>query len=78
MNNQKFKEVNPFILFVFFIAAVIIALPLRVFQLMRIIEPETGFWADKAHFTIPILYAVLAIGTVRFRPFTAKVSANPQ
>ena len=64
MSTQKYKQVNPFILFVFFIAAVIIALPLRVYQLMTNIEADTGFWVDKAHFTIPVFYAVLAIGTV--------------
>lgn len=64
MNSQKYKEVNPFILFVFFIAAVIVALPLRVYQLMTNIEAGTGFWIDKTHFSVIILYIVLAIGTV--------------
>ena len=64
MTNQKYKDVNPFILFVFFIAAVIIALPMRVYQLMTNIEPETGFWVNKSQITIPIFYVVLAIGTV--------------
>lgn len=64
MNNQKYETVNPFILFIFFIVAVIIALPLRVFQLMTNVQPETGFWINSSHFTLPILYAVLALGAV--------------
>lgn len=64
MNNQKYETVNPFILFIFFIVAVVIALPLRVYQLMTNIQPETGFWVNASHFSIPILYAVLGIGTV--------------
>lgn len=64
LNNQKYETVNPFILFIFFIVSVIVALPLRVFQLMTNIQPDTGFWVNAAHFSIPILYAVLALGTV--------------
>lgn len=64
MNNEKYETVNPFILFIFFIVAVIIALPLRVFQLMTNVQPDTGFWMNASHFSIPILYAVLGLGTV--------------
>ena len=64
LNSQKYKDVNPFILFVFFITAAIVALPLRVFQLFKNVEANTGFWIDKTHFSIYALYAVLAFGTV--------------
>ncbi|MBQ3149765.1 MAG: hypothetical protein IJB86_00810 [Clostridia bacterium] len=62
--NKKYESVNPFILFVFFIAAVIISLPLRVFQLMQNVEANTGFWINRDSITVYILYAVLGIGIV--------------
>ena len=64
MNTQKFETVNPFALFVFFIGASIILLPLRVYQLLTNIESGTGFWINSDHFTIPIFYAVMALGTL--------------
>ena len=64
MNNQKYETVNPFTLFVFFIGSAIVLLPLRVYQLLTQILPETGFWKDSGHFTVPIFYAVLALGTL--------------
>ncbi len=62
--NKKYESVNPFILFVFFIAAVIISLPLRVFQLMQNVEANTGFWINRDSITVYVLYAVLGIGIV--------------
>ena len=59
--NKKYESVNPFILFVFFIAAVIVSLPLRVYQLMTNIEPITGFWNNRDDITVYILYAMLGI-----------------
>lgn len=64
MNTQKYETVNPFTLFVVFIASAIISLPLRVYQLMTNVEAETGFWIHSDHFTIPIFYAVIALGTI--------------
>ena len=64
MKNQKYETINPFILFVFFLVAVILALPLRVYQLMTNVEAGTGFWANASHFTIPVFYAILALGVV--------------
>lgn len=62
--NKKYESVNPFILFIFFIAAVIVSLPLRVYQLMTNIEPITGFWNNRDDITVYILYAMLGIGIV--------------
>lgn len=64
MNQSKFETVNPFILFIFFLVSVILTLPLRVYQLLTNIEVDTGFWHNRTHFTIPVLYAIIAIGTV--------------
>lgn len=62
MNTQNMKSVNPFVLFVVFIASVILALPFRVYQLMVNVESGTGFWIDRTHFSIFVLYAIAAIG----------------
>ncbi len=43
------------------IAAILIAVPLRVYQYIKLINPETGFY-DKKDITISILYTVLALG----------------
>lgn len=64
MNTQNSKSVNPFVLFVVFIASVILTLPLRVFQLMVNVESETGFWIDHKHFSVFVVYAIVALGTV--------------
>ena len=64
MNTQNSKSVNPFVLFIVFIASVILALPLRVYQLMVNVESGTGFWIDRSHFSIYVLYAIAAVGTV--------------
>lgn len=64
MNTQKFETVNPFAFFIFFIGSSIILLPLRVYHLLTNIESGTGFWINPNHFTIPIFYAVMALGTL--------------
>lgn len=61
---SKKSTVNPFTLFVVFIASVIIALPLRVYQMMVNIEADAGFWKDRAHFSVLLFYAVIAFGTI--------------
>lgn len=43
------------------IVAILIAVPLRVYQYIKLINPETGFY-DKKDITISILYTVLALG----------------
>lgn len=64
LNTQNTKSVNPFVLFIVFIASVIVALPFRVFQLIVNVESGTGFWKNHMHFSIFVLYAVVALGTV--------------
>ena len=58
------KKVNPFMFFVVFIASVVLALPFRVYQLMVNVEAGTGFWKDHGHFSVPVLYVILALATV--------------
>lgn len=61
---SKMKKVNPFMFFVVFIASVVLALPFRVYQLMVNVEAGTGFWKDHGHFSVPVLYVILALATV--------------
>lgn len=52
-------------LFGIFAAALIIALPLRAYQLIFLIDPETGFYA-KTNFTVPLLYVLLILAGIAF------------
>ena len=85
MHTQNMKSVNPFILFIVFIASVILALPFRVFQLMVNVESGTGFWIDRAHFSVFVLYAIVAVGTILpvvlslvYKSGLGKVEAAPE
>lgn len=52
-------------LFGTFAAALVLALPIRVYQLLFLIEPATGFYS-KTNFTVPFLYVLLAAAGVLF------------
>lgn len=57
---MKNKKDYPFLAsFVAAAAAIIIFLPLRVYQYFKILEPETGFYAKK-DFSVYLMYAVMA------------------
>lgn len=47
-------------LFGIFAAALIVALPLRAYQLIFLIDPQTGFFAER-NFTVPLLYVLLIL-----------------
>ena len=85
MHTQNTKAVNPFVLFIVFIASVILALPMRVFQLMVNVESGTGFWIDHKHFSIFVLYAIAAVGIILpvvlslvYKSGLGKVEATPE
>lgn len=85
MNTANSKSVNPFVLFIVFIACVIVALPMRVFQMMVNVEPSTGFWISRTHFSVFVLYAVAAVGVILpivlslvFKSGLGKIEAVPQ
>lgn len=52
-------------LFGIFAAALIVALPLRAYQLIFLIDPETGFYT-KTNFTVPLLYVLLILVGIAF------------
>lgn len=48
-----------------FIAALAAAIPMRVYQLLALIDPKTGFY-EKESFTIPTLYIILVLAGAAF------------
>lgn len=59
----RFESISRMAILCVFAAGLVAVLPLRTYQLMRVIEPGTGFYAESS-VTIPILYALLAVLTV--------------
>jgi hypothetical protein len=53
-------EMNVKLLFGIFSAGIILILPLRAYQYLKIIEPGTGFYS-KTDFSVPLMYALLAV-----------------
>ena len=52
-------------LLIVFATAVLVALPIRVYQLLALVDTENGFYKE-SDVTIPILYGVVAVFTVAF------------
>ncbi|MBQ8182802.1 MAG: hypothetical protein IJ025_02745 [Clostridia bacterium] len=52
-------------LVVLFCVTLVAGLGLRTYQLLDLVNPENGFY-ENPNFTVPVLYAVLAFGTVLF------------
>ncbi len=55
---KKKLELNAALLLGVFSLSVLLVLPLRVYQYLKIIEPGTGFY-KQAHWSIPLLYGLL-------------------
>lgn len=58
--NAKTNGMLISIPFIVSLAALLVAVPLRVYQYLKLINPTTGFF-DETDFTIYILYGILAI-----------------
>lgn len=56
---KKRLETGLTLLFGLFSAGIVLVLPVRVYQYLKIIEPVTGFYENK-DFSVPLLYALLA------------------
>ena len=59
----RFESIPMMAVLCIFAAGLVAVLPLRTYQLMRLIEPETGFYSGHSA-TIPTLYILLAVFTV--------------
>lgn len=55
-------------LIIIFAVSLVVALPLRVYQLIALVNPESGFY-DNSDFSVPILYGVAAVFTVLITVF---------
>lgn len=55
------KKLTPSWILLVFAAAVLICVPLRLYQAICLIEPETGFFVSGGHVTVTILYVVAAV-----------------
>ncbi|MCR4925348.1 MAG: hypothetical protein K5917_03560 [Clostridiales bacterium] len=71
--------------FLAFAIGLIIAIPLRIYQVAKLIEPESGFYSNTSNFTIPFLYIILIASAVAIIalffvnkkiPFTTPESKN--
>ncbi len=57
MNKFKISSLSPLPLVIILGIATLIGVPLRTYQILKCIDPETGFWLVQ-DFTVPILYAL--------------------
>ncbi len=57
-------RLTPMWIFAIFAAAVLSCVPLRLYQTIRLIEPETGFFTQGNHITVTLLYTVAGIAAV--------------
>ncbi|NLX78492.1 MAG: hypothetical protein GXY95_01230 [Clostridiales bacterium] len=57
------NAIHPDALLILFAIASLFLLPLRTYQLIKIVDPQTGFFTDGANPTIIILYTIIALVT---------------
>lgn len=60
MNKLKFRNLSPTPLLVILAVFVFVAVPVRTFQLIKMIDPATGFWSEKGPL-VYLLYIVIAL-----------------
>lgn len=63
--KNRSKSIKVQASFIIFALGVLAALPLRMYQMMNIIEPETGFYSTIDP-SVPLLYAVLGGASILF------------
>ena len=62
--KNSVQSISPDISVILMCFGILIACPIRIFQMLKNIDPVTGFFDDYSNFTIIILYAVLGLGSV--------------
>lgn len=60
MNKLRISNLSPTPLMLVLAVAVLVTVPVRVFQLVNCVDPATGFWAAK-DFTVLLLYIICAV-----------------
>lgn len=64
LNNKlkgRVRQLTPSWILLVFAAAVLICVPLRLYQTICLIEPETGFFVAGDHASVTVLYVVAAV-----------------
>lgn len=59
--KNKASGIRPGGIFILFCAAVLVCVPLRMYQMLHIIDPDTGFYSDTSNITIPLLYGIAGV-----------------
>ncbi len=62
--KNSVKGISPDASIIIMCLALLVACPIRIFQMIKHIEPTTGFFDDYSNITITILYAVLAVAAI--------------
>lgn len=62
--KNSVKSINPDISIILMCLGLLVACPVRIFQMLRNIDPVTGFYKDYESIMILVLYAVLGVAAV--------------
>ncbi len=57
------KAIFPDAALIVFCLGILVACPIRIYQILKLIEPSTGFYSDTSNWSIVTLYAILGICT---------------
>lgn len=77
--KNSVNSIKPDAAIIIMCVAAIVACPLRIFQMLKIMEPATGFYTDYKNVLVIALYAVLAVASALILILTylsAKVPAS--
>ena len=62
--KNSVQSISPDISVILMCIALLVACPVRIFQMVKNMDAATGFFMDYSHITITVLYAVLAVAAV--------------
>ena len=62
--KNSVQSISPDISVIIMCIALLVACPVRIFQMVKNMDTATGFFMDYSHTTITVLYAVLAVAAV--------------
>jgi len=61
--KNSVQSISPDVSVILMCFGILIACPIRIFQMLKNIDPVTGFFDDYSNFTIIILYAILGLAS---------------
>ena len=62
--KNSVSSISPDISIILMCAGILIACPLRIFQMLRSIDPVTGFYDNYSSISVIVFYSVLALVTL--------------